>query len=200
MPPKTRSQIKKKSKSPWKSSFSDQDSSTPVKQSDKSHNEDNYTANHTSTMSTSSTVADRPKLPDLVFKGTKYGPWRQRIQNLLIREGYLDLLSENKAETEYINDPQCETKQAELLLRQEKAKGLIFDNLDTRQFEKVSGCITVRQVLEKLDSEFKVTSQIGLITAREEYHSFKFNLKGEMSKFLEIFDSKCQNFIDAGGK
>lgn len=90
-------------------------------------------------------------------------------------------------------------KKAEMLLRQEKAKGFIFDNLETTQFEKVSRCLTVRQVLVKLDGEFQSKSQIGLISAREEYHSLKFHLKGDMAKFLEIFDMKCQNFIDAGG-
>jgi len=99
-----------------------------------------------------------------------------------------------------MEDPEREQKQTELLLKQEKAKGLIFDNLDTVQFEKVLNCVTVCQVLDKLDSEFKVTSQIGLIAARDDYHSFKFGAKGDMSKFLEIFDVKCQTFINAGGR
>lgn len=43
------------------------------------------------------------------------------------------------------------------------------------------------------------SSQFDLITAREEFHSSKYNGKGDMSKLLEIFNSKCQNFIDEDG-
>lgn len=51
--------------------------------------------------SSSSTFKD-VRLPDMVFKGTNFLSWRDRMRNILIREGHTKLLVETPEETAFI--------------------------------------------------------------------------------------------------
>ena len=151
------------------------------------------------TKMSASTDQKKIQFPDMIFNGTNFPSWRSRIQNILIREGYLELLTKTADENKFVKNQNRMKNNPEYMIKQENAKGIIFDHLATKYFDKVSSCITVREVLEKLDLQFKSTSKIGLIIARQEFYSLKFSPKGDMMKFLEIFDVKAQEFIDAGG-
>ena len=79
------------------------------------------------------------------------------MQNVLIREGYLELLTQSADENKYLTNQNRMKNFPVYMVKQENAKGIIFDHLATKYFDKVSSCITVREVLEKLGLEFKIS-------------------------------------------
>ena len=112
--PTTRSQHRTRLPSPWKSPVSDKLRS-PVKKSKNSNKKPPIVTDpcvSVAPIMASSSSDHSSKLPDLVFKGVRYGAWRQRIRNILIREGFLDLLSASQKETEFIQDQDRETKKS----------------------------------------------------------------------------------------
>ena len=54
-------------------------------------------------------------------------------------------------------------------------------------------------MLNHLDKKFRITSKIGLATARNEYQQLRFRPGNDMSKFIELFDQKANTFEEAGG-
>lgn len=118
--------------------------------------------------------------PDLTFTGKNYNAWRRRQENNAIRDGFGDLLSVTEEETKWLNlSRQEQLKQMpEYTVKQEQAKGMLYDCLDVDMFNRVEQAKSFCGILAALDKDFKKHTALDLASTRTTYvtHTYKRGL------------------------
>ena len=84
------------------------------------------------------------------------------------------------------------------LRRQESGKGIIFARVTPRILNTIHRSKTVRQVLQKLDAEFRPRSKAAATMARKRFYSFPFKAGSNMHTYLRLFQDNADQFRDSG--
>lgn len=86
----------------------------------------------------------------------------------------------------------------EYLRRQEGAKAYVFNRLTLPIIDTVRRCRTVREVLRKLDDEFRTCSYAMESMARRNFYSLRYQDYNDMHQFLAKFQHYADCLMDAG--
>lgn len=126
------------------------------------------------------------------------------MQNLLCRRAFGDLLKPSEAEQEHIDNCDDEdhipnARQKKYTLRQDQAKGTIFDHLETRYYRYVRDCVTVRDIFYRLDNNFLAQTDYGLAQTRKAMASFEYDGKTPFSDFVDEYIHRVEAYLEAGG-
>lgn len=136
-----------------------------------------------------------------VFKGQNYADWRFCFEQTLFDNKLDDLLhpSEDEAAFKLMSKPERREKMYKYTRKQNTAQLLLTDRLDLSLIKKIRTCDTVREMIEKLDTEFTVQSFIGLIGKRSAYYNMRFNEGGDLKKYIDAHESRAVEYEEAGG-
>lgn len=140
--------------------------------------------------------------PEAIFSGRDYEEWRARLTTALAKEGVRRVLRDSNEEKQFrqLSAADREEKMEEFVDRQEIAKSVLYERLDNVQLRKIRNCVTVRDMVEKLDKEYRVNSKVGLITARDNFQTLRYDGRGDLRKYLDNFESNALKFLEAGGE
>jgi hypothetical protein len=137
-----------------------------------------------------------------VFKGQHYAEWRWCFERTMGEHGLKALLYDTMDEQAYIETPERERYQlfSDYTQKQDTAQALLADRLDMMYIRKIKSCKTVKQMLEVLDAEFTVTSDIGLLTKRNRYLELRYDGKSDFKKYIDLHESRRLDYEEAGGE
>ncbi|KAK7598100.1 hypothetical protein V9T40_006335 [Parthenolecanium corni] len=142
------------------------------------------------------------KHPEWIFNGKQFREWKIRIENLLACDDLEDLLCDEKEEKKYVNLRPSDRKEKmpDYHKNQQKAKKIIFEYIDNTYLNRISECATVKEMILLLEHEHKVTSRVGRIGARRKWVNMKYNIGGDLRKFLLIYEACMREYEEAGGE
>jgi len=138
-----------------------------------------------------------------VFDGKNYEEWRIRFVTTLTREGVRQVIKSPELEKQYLsyNDEETrEEKMSEYAILQDTAQSILLERLEDKHLCQIRKYLTVQQMLDHLDQKFRITSKIGLVSARDEYQQLRLRLNNDMEKFIDLFEEKAGKYEDAGGE
>ena len=148
-----------------------------------------------------------PRNPEWVFNGKNYREWKLRIENLfacddseledLLQDGETNAKNE-KAYLELAPDKRKSTM-ADFYKKQQKAKRIIYERIDNSYISRISECVTVKQIINLLDKEYRVNSRAGRISARKKWVNLRFGIGGDMRKYIILYEARVREYIEAGG-
>lgn len=140
------------------------------------------------------------KNPDIIFTGKMYSAWRERLIATFAKKKLRDLLRESDDEIAYrkLLPSERETKMSDYDDRQWAARAIIYDRLDTAHLERIRNCVTVRDIVEKLDGEHQSKSLISQIRHRSNYLNYRFSGGENMLRFLNEHERRAQAYKDTG--
>jgi len=84
-------------------------------------------------------------------------------------------------------------------VRQDTTQAILADRLDIIYIFQIRTCQTIKQMLEKLDGEFKISTEVGLITARKKYLNLTYNIGRDMRKYIAVHKARADEYEKAGG-
>jgi len=67
-------------------------------------------------------------------------------------------------------------------IMQEIAQSQLFKRLQDKHVRQLHKYITIRQMLNHLDKEFRITTKIGLAAARDDYQKLRFRSNNDKKK------------------
>lgn len=139
----------------------------------------------------------------LVFSGQYYEAWRaQLLSGIISNDAIHDLVSGQVTtiEQEYLTlHPLMYTDaHHEYLRRQELAKSYVFNRLTLPIIESVRRCRTVREVLKKLDDNYRSHSFAVEAMARRNFYSLRYQDVNDMHTFISRFEHYADTLSDAG--
>ena len=140
------------------------------------------------------------KNPGIIFSGRNYEEWRYRLVLALHKEGVGSIITNVEDEKNYV---ECEAAtraetHADYHNLQIRGQLIIADRLQDSVPSRIRTCVTVKQIIHKLDTEYRSTSAIGLINAKDDYTHLRYSIEGDLTKYLKIHESKAQDVIEAG--
>jgi len=153
------------------------------------------------TSASPSTSRSKPEIH--LFENKNYEEWRLRFVTALTREGVRSVLKDSNSEEQYLaleDEDEREEKMATYATLQGTAQSILFNRLRDQHLRQIKKFVTVRQILNHLDQEFRVTSKIGLANAGDEYQQLRFQPGNDMAKFIKLFEKKADQFEEAGGE
>lgn len=153
----------------------------------------------TSTTSSSSRPTCEQKIEK--FNRTGYESWRYLVELALGRAKLKALLYETEDEKKYVS-LSSEKRVIDMLeydAKQDDGKLIICERLERKYVERVCHLLTVRQMMKQLDLEHRTSSRLGLIVAKEQYSSMRYNPNGDLEKYIIQHEAKAQTALDAGG-
>lgn len=141
------------------------------------------------------------KNPEWIFTGNMYACWKERLMALFAKEKLRDLFRESADETKYraLNPKERESKMGEYDDRQWRARVIIYDRLDTNHLDRIRQCITVRDIMEKLDREHESKSLVSQIRHRSRYYNFKFK-GGDLKEYVLEHEKRAQQYQATGAE
>jgi transposase InsO family protein len=149
-----------------------------------------------------SPVVNHAKTTPHIFEDKDYEEWRIRLVTALTREGVRGVLKNDANEEKYLDlsEEEREVQMNDYVQLQEVAQSILFERLQNKHLRLVRNEVTFKQMLDRLDQKYRITSKIGLATARDDFQRFKYQGNGDMSKFIDIFDVKANRYEEAGGE
>ncbi len=149
-----------------------------------------------------STVASTmdKKIKFHIFNGMGYEIWRYRLARTLAAEELKALLKESEDKKKYVALPEEErgTIMQDFDNKTEKGLAIIVQRLENRSIEIIRKFETVSQVLKALDRDFRVTTKVGLVTAKCKYRSMVFGGSGDLAKYLIKHEAAAQKVKESG--
>ena len=76
---------------------------------------------------------------------------------------------------------------------------ILADRLDFTYVQKIRKCATIRLMIEHFDAEFCSASDTKKIITQNAYRSLKFNVGGDLKKYIDIHESRAAEYEEAGG-
>lgn len=139
----------------------------------------------------------------IVFSGTYYEAWRAHIISGIraqenIYETIADDMTPIEAELLEIPPEEHQARHRRFLRKQEAAKSFVFNRLTLPLINNVRRCVTVRQVLQKLDAEYRTQSNAAEASARRAFYGLRFEDGGDMKKYLNKFQGAADRLLDSG--
>lgn len=148
-------------------------------------------------------TSDEMKEMKIIFNGQYYEAWKTHIESSFIASNDLaDLIQTPmgpfEAEFTEMKPKDYKSAHQKYLKRQEKGKSFIYTRVTLPILNTIRRCKTVRQILEKLDQEYRPNSAAAELLARKRFYSLQFHDGGDMEAYLRIFHDNADMLRDAG--
>lgn len=139
--------------------------------------------------------------PGYVFKRQFCKAWRSQVEATTTREKLHFTITDQNKEKEFLEAPEedWEGKFSDYLVAVETVKAIIFERLDLKIIDKICRCITVQQILKKLDDKYQIKFAVSAIAARKKFYSLFYDGYGNMWSYIDLFERTAQELKDAGG-
>lgn len=139
----------------------------------------------------------------LIFSGEYYEAWRAHIvSGVIAQEGIYETLSDppTPQEIDFLDtDPEnYVAKHHRYLRKQEAAKSFVFNRLTLPILNTVRRCKTVRQVINRLDNEYRPKSDAAEAMARRNFYSLRYVDGNDMARYIKKFQECADKLMDAG--
>lgn len=139
----------------------------------------------------------------LVFSGQYYEAWKaQLMSGLIAHDDMHELISAEPSaiEVQVLTLPaqSLTSEHHKYLRRQEGAKAYVFNRLTLPIIDMVRRCRTIREVLRKLDDEFRTCSYALESMARRNFYSIRYQDYNDMHQFLSKYQHYADCLADAG--
>lgn len=124
------------------------------------------------------------------------------VSGIMANDAIHDTLSPEPSEVELevveFHPDEYQQKHRKYLRKQEAAKTYVFSRLTLPIIDSVRRCITVRQILETLDDEYRMQSQAVESMARRKFYSMRYVDFNDMHEFLAKYQHYADQLLDAG--
>ena len=142
------------------------------------------------------------KTTELVFHGKNYTKWRWCFEKALGEKGLRSLLFPSEDENAYIklSNEQRYAKMRDYAMEQDTAQAILAERLDISYVRRIRSCSTIREMIEKLDREFKSKTDISLISVRKKYLDMRYGEGGDMKIYIAYHEAKADDYEEAGGQ
>ncbi|KAM7249040.1 hypothetical protein ACFE04_021563 [Oxalis oulophora] len=153
-------------------------------------------------MSEKRKLVERPRI--YVFDGVNIEEFVTRMKFGLRRDGLYSMVKSSAIEAEYRTDTEQNQDDSDKYkdFRQPNAEALayIVDHLSARVLLRVKNCVTAYEMHTRLQTLYRVASDVGRDAARSELFGLKYTDGRNMAKYIERFERAADHYRDLGGE